>query len=156
MPKGVYVRTKPSSKKGVNKYGIKLEDFSDFTAYKKAMIKTYKKTDWYKLAQKKYWQTEKGKLFKAKNYKKYVQGNGQALKNSLNVKRLVSKLQRTAPWADLKAIKEFYLNCPKGYHVDHIVPLRGTNVSGLHVLNNLQYLSAKENLIKGNKWTEQN
>lgn len=66
--------------------------------------------------------------------------------------RVASKLNRTPPWADLEKIKEFYSNCPEGYHVDHIIPLQGEKISGLHVLENLQYLPAKENLKKGNKW----
>jgi len=59
--------------------------------------------------------------------------------------------QRTPKWADLQAIKDFYLNCPKGYHVDHIIPLKGKNVTGLHVLGNLQYLPASDNIKKGNR-----
>ena len=50
------------------------------------------------------------------------------------------KLQRIPPWADLTAIQNFYLNRPNGFHVDHIIPLCGKKVSGLHVLENLQYL----------------
>lgn len=70
--------------------------------------------------------------------------------------RRAAKLQRTPMWSDAKAVEEFYLNCPDDMHVDHVVPLRGRLVSGLHVLNNLQYLDKKANISKGNKfdpWT---
>jgi hypothetical protein len=60
----------------------------------------------------------------------------------------------TPRWADLKAIKLFYVNCPKGFHVDHIVPITGRKVSGLHVMNNLQYLPAKDNMSKGNSFSD--
>lgn len=61
--------------------------------------------------------------------------------------------ERTPPWADLVAIRKFYNDCPKGFHVDHIIPLKGKLVSGLHVVSNLQYLPAAENLAKSNKYT---
>lgn len=63
-----------------------------------------------------------------------------------------AKLQRTPKWADQEKIKEIYKNCPEGHHVDHIIPLRGNLVCGLHVENNLQYLAAEENLSKSNKF----
>lgn len=63
-----------------------------------------------------------------------------------------NKIQRTVSWSELDDIRAFYNKCPNGYHVDHIVPLNGELVSGLHVLNNLQYLPAAENCSKNNKY----
>jgi hypothetical protein len=60
--------------------------------------------------------------------------------------------ERTPSWADAKAVRRFYNDCPDGMHVDHIIPLRGAIVSGLHVLENLQYLFAADNLKKNNTY----
>lgn len=59
----------------------------------------------------------------------------------------------TVSWADISKIKEIYTKCPEGYHVDHIIPLQGELVCGLHVENNLQYLLAEDNIKKSNKFT---
>lgn len=63
-----------------------------------------------------------------------------------------AKLKRTPSWADKGSIDEFYRNCPPGYTVDHIVPLQGKLVSGLHILGNLQYLTQFDNFSKHNKF----
>lgn len=60
------------------------------------------------------------------------------------------KQMRTPAWSERKAILEFYYLCPPGHEVDHIIPLKGRLVSGLHVLGNLQYLTTSENCKKSN------
>lgn len=69
-------------------------------------------------------------------------------------KRKAALLRRTPVWADTEAIKLVYQNCPPGLEVDHIVPLLGKTVSGLHVHNNLQYLTKSENSSKGAKYED--
>lgn len=62
---------------------------------------------------------------------------------------------RVPGWSETEAIAEFYRNCPPGCEVDHIIPLLGRVVSGLHVLGNLQYLSIADNRAKKNHYEVQ-
>lgn len=48
-------------------------------------------------------------------------------------------------------IQAIYDSCSDGYSVDHIIPLNGKLVCGLNVPWNLQIITTKENLKKGNK-----
>lgn len=63
-----------------------------------------------------------------------------------------SKFNQTPAWADLDLIAEAYQEAEyHGLHVDHIVPLRGKTVCGLHVWDNLQLITKSENSAKGNR-----
>jgi 5-methylcytosine-specific restriction endonuclease McrA len=80
-----------------------------------------------------------------------------ALKNRLRKDQV--KFNQTPLWANLKEINVIYKQAKRRaniegiqYHVDHIIPLNGELVSGLHVLENLRIILAKENLSKGNKY----
>jgi len=71
-------------------------------------------------------------------------------------KRRAKKLNQTPPDADFKLIEEFYKEARHltettgvSHHVDHIKPL---DLGGLHHQDNLQVLTAEENLRKGNKY----
>lgn len=91
-------------------------------------------------------------------YNRYNQENPQVRAN-LSAKRRASKLNATPSWANLEQIKRIYAACANitektgiEHHVDHIIPLQGENVCGLHVENNLAIIPAKMNLQKSNKY----
>lgn len=79
-----------------------------------------------------------------------------------SAKRKAARSQRTPSWLtkeDLQTIESFYLQARQlseetgqRYHVDHIIPLRGKKVSGLHVPSNLRVIPASENIRKFNKF----
>lgn len=84
-------------------------------------------------------------------------------RNASAMKRHVAKMERIPPWVDMKKIEEIYSECTRmcngiyrAYHVDHLVPLQGKQVSGLHVHTNLQILTETENAQKGNKFDQDN
>lgn len=105
--------------------------------------------------------------YKHKNKHKFQDSKNQWKKdnkyyvNAINAKRRADKVQRTPLWlskTDHNKIQEFYSMAkeletvfPWKQHIDHIVPLLGENVCGFHVPWNLQILSAKANIEKGNK-----
>jgi 5-methylcytosine-specific restriction endonuclease McrA len=112
--------------------------------------------------------SQNNKEHRAKYHKKYQQDNRESV-NARNRKysktekgmivnrakrayRRAMQIQATPPWVDRAKLKEIYKNCPKGHHVDHIIPLDNELVCGLHVPWNLQYLSSFDNDSKGNKW----
>lgn len=72
-------------------------------------------------------------------------------------RRKAALLQRTPAWADHAAIDAVYERCQAivlatgiKQHVDHVIPLQGKLVSGLHVENNLAIIPAVENKQKSN------
>lgn len=94
----------------------------------------------------------KNKIYKKLNSAKH---------NALQAKYRASKLQATPKWLtknQLNQIESLYKLSKTiekitniKYHVDHIIPLQGENVSGLHVPWNLRVITASENLSKSNK-----
>lgn len=74
--------------------------------------------------------------------------------------RRAQMTQSTPRWAESKLIEVWYAlarvmsetSGGEQYQVDHIVPLKGKTVCGLHVQDNFQIITARENASKGNRF----
>jgi hypothetical protein len=124
------------------------------------LVKKYNKSNKTKLNEQKInWRDnnqEKTKLATKKWYKNNTAKVFASVRN-----RNLAKIQRTPNWLNVGHIAEIesvYEYCSAlrqaglDYHVDHIVPLRGKTVSGLHVPWNLQVIPGSENMSKGNRF----
>ena len=91
--------------------------------------------------------------------------NNISKRRAYRSKRRASELQRTPKWVDSEeiwliaevfdlAVKRSIMTGIK-WHVDHIIPLQGKLVSGLHTVENLQVIPAKINMRKGNRYNDQ-
>lgn len=86
--------------------------------------------------------------------------NNRGTCNAKNARYVTSKLQRTPNWLtefDHIHIKALYQLAAMRtresgfpWHVDHVIPLRGKNVSGLHTPSNMRVIPGEENVRKNN------
>jgi 5-methylcytosine-specific restriction endonuclease McrA len=125
--------------------------------------KKYNELNKHNISQKKKIYRENNQEYFREYYENYYKLNASVYVARAN-KRRAAKLKALPKWLtkeELEQIKELYeiarmfkLYTGEEYHVDHIVPLQGENVCGLHVPWNLQVIPAKENLSKSNKLQE--
>jgi hypothetical protein len=76
-----------------------------------------------------------------------------ALRAAYEAERRARRISGTIPGYEAE-MQRFYAACPNGFTVDHIVPLKGKRICGLHVPWNLQYLPASENFRKNASFDE--
>jgi hypothetical protein len=115
---------------------------------------------WFREHDKKRQQTTKRRAEKAANERRNRKQEHRIPVQAANrMKRIADQLQRTPKWADLDEIKEIYRKAAQAtkltgfaYQVDHIIPLNGKFVSGLHVTGNLRVITKTDNLLKGSKY----
>ena len=104
------------------------------------------------------------KLFHEKNpsYYRDFRKKHPAKVNAKEVRRKAAKLRRTPAWLtdddhwmieqayEIAALRTEMFGFP--WHVDHVAPLMGKQVSGLHVPHNLRVIPGAENMSKGNRF----
>jgi hypothetical protein len=111
---------------------------------------------------KSYWDNNRDKK---KQYDKEYNKNNPHIRAKNTAKRRSAKLQATPKWVDRIEsieIQDMYFQAQEmtrilgiQFHVDHIIPLQGKNVCGLHTISNLQVIEATENYKKHNHHCEE-
>jgi hypothetical protein len=112
--------------------------------------------------------SQAAKRYRAENPEAYTaskkkwQKNNPDKVNAISARYKASKKLRTPPWLSKEHLQEMenvYSHAKEcemltgdSYHVDHIVPLQGKDVCGLHVPWNLQVLPSDVNQSKSNKY----
>lgn len=93
------------------------------------------------------------------SFKRYRESHRAEIRARLAVSK-EKREKRRARWANQNAIVEIYrkaelMTRTTGilHVVDHIIPLLGKRVSGLHVESNLQVITHHENAVKHNHWS---
>ena len=124
---------------------LKKKQCAEYYSNNKDKFSTYNK--------ERYLNNEKEIKAKVQSYRKL--NNGKV--NALNKRYKLNKIQRTPKWANIDRIREIYELAAtktrllgKCFHVDHIIPLQGKLVSGLHTESNLQIITAEQNSRKYN------
>ena len=103
---------------------------------------------------------EKPEVVRAARRQHYRENKGRYVAQARAREALIKRA--TPPWADLKALEQFYIEAERltrvtgiKHHVDHFYPLQGKTMCGLHVETNLQVLPAAINLRKSNRIKEE-
>lgn len=132
-----------------NKEKIKKSDLKYRQANKEKI--SFTKKEWAKNNPDKVYLSKKA--WRDKNPEKCAE---YAVKHRSRRDRIVR--QQTPKWVNGMEIKQIYQQCrmisrKTGilHHVDHIIPLQGRDISGLHCPANLQIIPAIDNLKKGNR-----
>jgi hypothetical protein len=104
-----------------------------------------------------YYRNREQELLRQKEWRMANKG----IVNAFTMQRKADMLHRTPAWLEeddfwvMQQAHEIAAQRTKvfgfAWHVDHILPLRGKKVSGLHVPANLQVIPWVENLRKGNR-----
>lgn len=95
---------------------------------------------------------------KTRANKRKFQEENRAHRCAYQRNRDAEKLQRTPAWANHDHISGVYELCGMfrrvglDLEVDHVIPLKGKHVSGLHVESNLQILHSLKNRSKKNRY----
>ena len=115
------------------------------------------KKDWYHLNKEHVYSKtnayRKSNPDKSLQYQRAYQQANRGKRTSWLAKYRANKLQATPPWFEKELVEILYTKAKEwGFAVDHVIPLQGNNVCGLHCWSNLQLLDPLLNSSKGNRF----